>query len=130
MTNISGQDGEKKYNHKMLFVKERREIEKEALELYKQPKELKKIFELEKKIFKNYIVDELKKRHEFLKKEKENYEWWGKHYSELEKKRNSFLPKEKVKQLSCFKEQSNEQNKNLFHGNCRLERWSTSDKVR
>lgn len=92
----------KKYNHKMLFVKERREIEKEALELYKQPKELKKIFELEKKIFKNYIVDELKKRHEFLKKEKENYEWWGKHYSELEKKRNSFLPKEKVKQLSLF----------------------------
>mgnify|MGYP001715748179 CR=1 FL=1 len=54
------------------------------------------------KIFKNYIVDELKKRHEFLKKEKENYEWWGKHYSELEKKRNSFLPK-KVKQLSLFK---------------------------
>lgn len=92
----------KKYNHKMLFVKERREIEKEALELYKQPKELKKIFELEKKIFKNYIVDELKKRHEFLKKEKESYEWWGKHYSELEKKRNSFLPKKKVKQLSLF----------------------------
>ena len=87
----------KKYNHKMLFVKERREIEKEALELYKQPKE-------QKKIFKNYIVDELKKRHEFLKKEKENYEWWRKHYSELEKKRNSFLPKKQTKQLSLFQE--------------------------
>lgn len=93
----------KKYNHKMLFVKERREIEEEAQELYQQPKELKKIFELEKKIFKNYIVDELKKRHEFFKKEKESYEWWKKHYSELEKKRNSFLPK-KTKQLSLFQE--------------------------
>jgi len=92
----------KKYNHKMLFVKERREIEEEAQELYKQPKELKKIFELEKKIFKDYIVNELKKRNEFFKKEKESNEWRRKYYSELKKKRNSFLPKKKVKQLSLF----------------------------
>ena len=92
----------KKYNHKMLFVKERREIEEEAQELYKQPKELKKIFLLEKQIFKDYIVNELKKRNEFFKKEKESNEWWGKHYSELEKKRNSFLPKKQTKQLSLF----------------------------
>ena len=92
----------KKYNHKMLFVKERREIEEEAQELYKQPKELKKIFELEKKIFKDYIVNELKKRNEFFKKEKESNEWRRKCYSELKKKRNSFLPKKKVKQLSLF----------------------------
>ena len=92
----------KKYNHKMLFVKERREIEEEAQELYKQPKELKKIFELEKKIFKDYIVNELKKRNEFFKKEKESNECRRKYYSELKKKRNSFLPKKKVKQLSLF----------------------------
>ena len=92
----------KKYNHKMLFVKERREIEEEAQELYKQPKELKKIFELEKKIFKDYIVNELKKRNEFFKKEKESNDWWGEHYSELEKKRNSFLQKKQTKQLSLF----------------------------
>ena len=92
----------KKYNHKMLFVKERREIEEEAQELYKQPKELKKIFELEKKIFKDYIVNELKKRNEFFKKEKESNEWRRKYYSELKKKRNSCLPKKKVKQLSLF----------------------------
>ena len=88
----------------MLFVKERREIEEEPQELYKQPKELKKIFELEKKIFKDYIVNELKKRNEFFKKEKESNEWRRKYYSELKKKRNSFLPKKKVKQLSLFQE--------------------------